>query len=242
MIKRIINKVRSFDIALHTSIPDHFKQQKSLDILLKMFEPGFFFPITPWTMNSIEIQHICNEILANQRKNIVEFGSGFSTICIAQLLKSYNIKANFVSIDNNSEWVSFLQKILKNQNLENYVSFVVAPIDKVPLNYSWKEQKTWFNTEILDKELKSFNHIDLVIVDGPEGSSTPFARYSAIPYLKDKLNNSFSIFLDDSKRKHESEIFEQWQKDLKCDSLDCSRYIYMYESTKFGTIPFIVFL
>lgn len=238
MIKKIINKVRAFDIALHTSIPNHLKQQKSLDILLKMFEPGFFFPITPWTMNSTEIRHICNEIIVNQRKNIVEFGSGFSTVCIAQLLKSNHIKAGFISIDNNSDWISFLKEILKNQNLEEYVNFVTAPLADVPSQYGWKEQKTWFNTEVLDNELKQINNVDLIIVDGPEGNSTPFARYSAIPYLKNKLNHSYAVFLDDANRKHEIEITNLWQTMLNCKSMDCDKYNYLNENIKFGTLPF----
>ncbi|MFA7615949.1 MAG: class I SAM-dependent methyltransferase [Weeksellaceae bacterium] len=238
MIKKIINKVRAFDIALHTGIPNHLKQQKSLDILLKMFEPGFFFPITPWTMNSVEIQHICNEIMANKRRNIVEFGSGFSTICIAQMLKSNKIEANFISVDNNPDWILFLKEILKNQNLEEYVNFVTAPLADVPSQYGWKEQKTWFNTEVLDNELKQINNVDMIIVDGPEGDSTSFARYSAVPYLKNKLNNSFSVFLDDAHRKHEIEITNQWQTMLNCKSMDFENYIYFYENAKFGTFPF----
>lgn len=238
MIKKILNKVRSFDIALHTNIPNQLKQQKSLELLLKMFEPGFYFPVTPWTMNSTEIRHICNEIVANQRRNIVEFGSGFSTVCIAQLLKSNHLKAEFISIDNNPDWILFLKEILKNLNLENYVKFITAPIEKVPSEYGWKEQKTWFSTEILDNEFNSINRVDLIVIDGPEGSSSPFARYSAIPFLKNKLNHSYSVFLDDANRMDETEITNQWKSLLNCNSMNCDKYIYFYENAKFGTLPF----
>jgi hypothetical protein len=40
------------------------------------------------------------------------------------------------------------------------------------------------------------------------------ARYPAVPVVKDKLGQSYSIYLDDALREGEAEIFRRWQDEL----------------------------
>src|ERR1041384_8054779 len=95
--------------------PSHQLQEDNMAMsqLLKMFSHNLFLPITSWSISPKEVLHICNDIAINNRKQIVEFGSGFSTICIAQLLKINGKPVDFVSIENNAEWASELKLILK---------------------------------------------------------------------------------------------------------------------------------
>jgi hypothetical protein len=57
--------------------------------------------------------------------------------------------------------------------------------------------------------------IDLLIVDGPPGTTQKLARYPAVPMLHEKLNKDAFILLDDGARPDERQIVEQWTEEFK---------------------------
>src|SRR5690606_34701415 len=136
----------------------------------------------------------------NDRKCIVKFGSGISTLYIAKLLKNNQLKASFYSIESDLNWLNKIKDDLKVLELTEYVTFIEAPIEKVLGDLAIDGQQLWYDTKILDQEFGDLKDIDLVLVDGPLGSLTPNARYSAIPYLKPRLASNYSVFLDDTHR------------------------------------------
>jgi len=231
-IKRIENKAElnySFN-------EDHMAYSQ----LLKMFDGTVFFPLTKWSISPKEIVHICNDVVINKRKKIIEFGSGFSTLCIAQLLKINHIMATFFSVESNSDWAAELNKILSYLKLNDYVEIIVAPIQDVSKQFAKETQKKWYDTEILTQALNDVTNFDLVIVDGPFAGITPFARYSAIPFLKEKLAAKYSIFLDDSYRADEKEISEDWQLLLNVQLKHFKIYSCLSNKSGFDISPYEV--
>ncbi|HEX9979485.1 MAG TPA: hypothetical protein VGB50_02845 [Flavobacterium sp.] len=214
------------------------EDQLALTQLLKMFDDKVFFPLTAWSISPKEVLHICNDIIINDRKSIVEFGSGFSTICIANLLKIKNKHASFVSIENNQLWAAELTKILESEGLSNYVSIKVAPISDVPSKYAYEKQQKWYDHKLVDSAIDGNQNIDLVIVDGPYGRTTPYARYTAVPFLKEKLGSDYAIFLDDTARDHEKQIASEWHKLLGGQMYDHNRYTYLTNLRGFDVSPF----
>ena len=98
MINKIKNKIVTIIRNLESKAElnyNYSQDQMAYNQLLKMFDNNVFIPITNWSISPNEVLHICNDIVINKKTNIIEFGSGFSTICIAQLLKINNIEANF---------------------------------------------------------------------------------------------------------------------------------------------------
>lgn len=232
MINKFIRKIRQFEYRIATS-HDLQGDHLALTQLLKMFPDQVFLPLTAWSISPREVLHICNDIVINKRKSIVEFGSGFSTICIAQLLKINNINSNFISIENNADWANELTQILRKFNLENYVTIIVAPITEVPREFAKDEQLKWYDVPTLQPIIQDLTDIDVVIVDGPFGGTTKYARYSAIPFLKHKLADDYAIFLDDTTREHESVIAKDWKNLLNGHSKNHGRYMVLTSQPSF---------
>jgi predicted O-methyltransferase YrrM len=206
--------------------------------LLNLFDTKVFVPLTTWSVSPKEVLHVCNDIVINKRTSIIEFGSGFSTFCIAQLLKNNQLEANFVTIENNIEWAEELNKTLIKMSLDQYVKVIFTPLKNVKDNISKEEQKIWYDTDNLEESLGDISTFDLVIVDGPSGDSTPFARYSAIPFLKDKLSNNFSVFLDDTQRAEEIEIANDWHQILGGEKRGYNRYYYLTNNINYNISPY----
>jgi predicted O-methyltransferase YrrM len=214
-IKKIKKQIRRFvDVRVrlikeqqHNDQQTHFNYSQ----LSQLFNEETFIPFSAWAISPSTILHVLNDITINKRKSIIEFGAGASTFYIAKLLKVLKIDAKFYSIESDENWVKELQRQLKIYGLEQHVKIVYTPLTDVQPEISFKTQKTWYDTKILEIAFKDIPDIDLVLVDGPFGGSTPYARYSALPFLLDKLTENASIYLDDVQRQHEHEIANTWK-------------------------------
>lgn len=206
--------------------------------LLKLFGDAFFMPLTTWSIAPSEVVHILNDILIHNRKSVIEFGSGFSTVCIAQLIKNNGLDCPFYSIENNRDWHASMKATLKRYELTEFVQLVLAEVDEVDDKYAKQANSKWYSVNTLNSALGT-ELFDLVIVDGPFGSISPYARYPAIPFLMEKrLADGFAIFLDDSNRPHEAQIIGDWGDMLKANVKNFERYAYITQHKGFDSEPF----
>lgn len=213
----------------------------ALTKLLKMFNDEIFLPLTNWSMVPSEILHICNDIVINKRNSIVELGSGMSTLSIAKIIKIYDLDVVFTCIDNNKEWLDIVEGQLKKFSLEKCVTLIHAPITEIKKDYAKPNQKLWYDTKVIDQVFNRHDEIDLLIVDGPFGGLTPFCRYSAVPFFRVKLSANFAIFLDDTNRKDELEILNDWIMLLNrsCNKVNFDRYSYIHSESSFNSCPIL---
>jgi len=198
---------------------------------------SFYIPFTGWSMSPSTITHVLNDIVVNNRQCIVEFGSGASTFYIAKLLKSNNIEASFFTIESNADWAEKIKKQLEVLDLTNFVTIITAPIKSIDKSLTLDNQELWYGIDKLDEHLNTINTIDLVLVDGPFGGLTPNARFSAVPYLKNKLAKSFIVFLDDMHRDEEKNILKLWGDILNCSNHEVERYGFLSNETQFYSKP-----
>ena len=237
MINRIINKIKEF--SHHIDINHQMQEdQMALTQLLKMFDDKLFIPLTNWSISPKEVLHFCNDIIINDRNNIVEFGSGFSTICIAQLLKVNKKASTFISFENNADWAVELTALLQRMDLDGYVKIDHAPLVEVPVAYAKENQKKWYDTTVIETALNQTQPLDMIIVDGPYGGSSPFARFSAVPFLLSKISGNYAVFLDDSNRSQEKMIAADWHAMLGGKIKNCKRYTSLTNSSGFDVTPY----
>jgi hypothetical protein len=236
-IEELTNRLKSIEKKVDLNY-QLIEDEIALNQMLKLFDSKVFIPITKWSISPKEVLHICNDIVINKRTSIIEFGSGFSTFCIAQLLKNNQINASFVTVENDAEWACELKEILLKMNLEKFVEIVLSPITNVNDSISREEQRTWYDSKVLKESLKDILAFDLVIVDGPIGTTTPYARYSAIPFLKEKLSDEFSVFLDDTNRADEIEIINDWHQLLGGEKKGYNRYYHLTNQINYNISPF----
>ena len=206
----------------------HLLSNRSIQILSPLITNWSYLPFTNFAAGPLFYAHICNEIIINDRKNIVELGSGISTILIARLIHINKLKINFFSIDHDSNWQLVIQKILKADGIDTNVKFLSSPIKQY-------EQYSWYDHEKLNIDIT----IDMLIVDGPPGYELPFARFGAVPFFKNKLSTeNYSIFLHDTDRNYEAQTIIEWSKILGLETLEKSlRYSVLRFGNAYTTFP-----
>ncbi|MGE0635719.1 MAG: hypothetical protein AB7P01_04705 [Bacteroidia bacterium] len=195
------------------------KEQQEKDIycrllLNNLFEGYNHLPITKSSMSFFAIAMIINDIQINKRQNVLEFGSGLSTILMARLIKKNNLSCKIYSVEHDKNWFDLLNTILKKENtIENVVS-IYAPL--TPSEKS-KNNLEWYNEEAILNSLPENSLFDLVIIDGPPAHerSKSVSRYPALPFLNNKLNKSYSLYMDDASRKGEREVINYWKEEFK---------------------------
>lgn len=178
-----------------------FKELKAIEILRPYFPNGYLFE-TGYTLSFQEIQHIANDIVIHRPATILEIGSGLSTIILSNLISELGYKPEFYSIDQDASWQKHLQGYCKNVYFYNF---------EIGLNSEFAvEGGRWF--EIPQNSLLREKKYDLIIIDGPKGYESKFARFGIVNFLKERLNETSIVFLDDTDREDEKFILKQMRE------------------------------
>jgi predicted O-methyltransferase YrrM len=184
------------------------------DTLAMQYLTPFSKTYVPWSdsaMRPSAIVTVLNDILINKRRCIVECGGGISTFYIARLLKERG--GHLYTIEHEEIWGNFLNEKLKEENLDNFVSVIVAPLQPTELGI---DGNNWYDVRVLNQQLTT-QSIDMLLVDGPPAYQTKFkyARYPAVPYFYRFMQKSdYTIILDDINREGEQNIVTKWEKYL----------------------------
>jgi hypothetical protein len=215
----MINKIKSlFRIPMyldkiHRSNDDAYAMQ----VILKLFPEFTYLPFTPFSLNPYTIIHILNDILLNDRKQIVEFGTGVSSIIIARFIQVNNLETKILSIDNNLEWTAFILKELIKYKCEDKIKLIVGELTAhEQKKFAAYGNRYWYDFKTVKEAISSLDiDIDIVVVDGPSTGLSKFSRYPAIPMLKNKLAENSIIFLDDTRRRSEKKILIKWNEEIE---------------------------
>lgn len=183
----------------------------ALELIHKLRNTSFYLPITTSSLKPHSLALILNEILINGRKNLIEFGSGVSTVVIARLIQANNLQAHLFSVEENESWLTIIKNTLETENLLQYVTLIHAPLINCSLAI---ENNLWYSVEELNRLIPPQIKFDLVLVDGPSAwrPDIELSRYPALEYMQSKLHANFSFFLDDANRRGEQKIIDMWQK------------------------------
>ncbi len=199
MLKHLKNLIRN---NLGRSLEPRQTDSFSYSLLTSVLKLNKFQPYTTTAISPTALLHILNFITTFRPKNIVEIGSGMSTVYIAKLLAVNEITARFYSIENDLKWINIIKNHLDE---DSKVDFIHAELNE-EMNFQGHKFK-WFDTKVLDKNLNK-NEIDLLIIDGPPGK-IPYARAGAFIYFKEQIEEqSLFYFFDDTDRKKEKFIVE----------------------------------
>lgn len=172
---------------------------------------GLKFPIYwgDWPIEEKFARYLIQKIKSKRPVNVVELGSGTSTLIIAKTLEKLGYKYSLVSFDSDKEFLEQTKKLMLAENIydEMKVKLVFSPIKNLAINnnlYRWYDLK--------DFEF-DFDKIDLLFVDGPVGNLCKNARYPAVEIMKKYLKEGSVLILHDAKRIDEKEIVKMWKKE-----------------------------
>lgn len=169
------------------------------------------FPIywNSWPIEEEFARYLINKIVINKPVNIVELGSGTSTLIIIKTLEKLGYDYTLTSFDSDESFLESTKNLLITEDVfnEERVKLIYSKISEIELNgnlYKWYDSK--------DFEF-SFNKIDLLFVDGPVGGLCKNSRYPALNIMKKYFKNGSVVILHDAKRLDEIEIVEMWKEE-----------------------------
>lgn len=209
-------KTRKYLSNLYKIAYQHFLLENK-DILAMQYLEPIFDVYLPWNSYAIRpsgLVKILNEITINNRTSILECGGGISTLYIAKILQ--DCEGHLYTIEHDADWVEFLKKLLAQQGLTQYVSIIMAPLEDCPFNFHRDNPSLWYSLDTIKNVLNNVE-IDFLIVDGPPAYSqnTMYARYPAVPFLKQYFASDYAVILDDIRRSGEKKIVARWQTELE---------------------------
>lgn len=163
----------------------------------------------PWSMYSVNpdlARQICNEIVINQRENILEFGSGVMTAILVALARNLDLPLKIHSVDQDADWLERVERMVGDPGPAS-VELQHAPLIDLQGPTSAPSPVRWYDmsgVEIADSS------IDLAIVDGPDDIG--WSRWAAAPYLEPRLAEKCAFVLDDIHLPGINRIARDWRK------------------------------
>ncbi len=175
-------------------------------------------PLRGWPLSPDILLELHETVSANRPGLIVEFGSGSSTLVIADALAQIG-QGRLVSFEHSPHYAEETRRSLEREGLLEWVDLRVgelAPWQGAHLAFETEEGAKstigdesvphWYPVPLLE----DLDAIDFVLVDGPPAGTCRFARYPALPALAGKLASGCSVWLDDAGRWEEKKIIEAW--------------------------------
>ena len=166
-------------------------------------------PYTSSALHPFSLATVLNDLVINDRRNILEFGCGVSTVIIAKYMEVFALPGKIYSVEQDEKWVAFLKKQLSAEGLEGRVEMIFAPIksDK-------KTQNKWYDSSFIEKLNNENITIDLMLIDGPQAwrPADVEIRKNVPAAVFELLSDNFSLYLDDINRKGEARAIKEWSK------------------------------
>lgn len=183
----------------------------SFQQISNLLDKGEYIPFTDSSLSFSSLVNILNDISINRRRNIVEFGSGTSTLIIGKLLQKCGDDGQLLSIEHNQDWADYMMQLVKDWHLEEIVTVAHIPLLDSDL---CKDGNKWYQLDSVLRNVKNLRSVDCVLVDGPPAyeKGKELARYPALPALLDCLAVNCAVFLDDTWREGERKIVELWSE------------------------------
>jgi predicted O-methyltransferase YrrM len=157
-----------------------------------------------WAADPYFLKVLVQLIHRHKPKNILECGSGTSTVLVSQTQGQVSPSGSVTALEHLPEFAEKSRWLVKEHGLQKQATIVEAPLQEWTVD---GKQVSWYGIE-----LARFGNqkIDMLIVDGPPNSTGPAARYPAAFVLQEYLANDCVIIMDDGDRPNEEYAAHQW--------------------------------
>lgn len=161
-----------------------------------------------WAMDALFAEQLL-ALVDEGRENIVELGSGHSTLLIARRLEAIG-RGRLVAFDHLAEFAARTRGWIEAEGLAHRATVVHAPIEDRQVE---GERRPWYSAPAMDPALP--DTIDLLIVDGPPAKLHRDIRWASVPALQERLAPGAAILMDDGDRPPERRAAFDWRRRLK---------------------------
>ena len=184
-------------------------------------------PFRGWAISPDFASIILKKIRNNKATQIIECGSGVSTIIICYLLKQRG-SGHLYTLEHDAEYAEKTRLQLEKNNLTEYATIFVSELAPYTLN---GETWNWYDMKNITEDQK----FDMLIVDGPPFQIQARSRYPALPLLYKHLNDKSIVLIDDCKREEDKYVVELWLnefKDFRDEWIETEKGAYLLTKSK----------
>ena len=173
-------------------------------------------PWGPFALRPSSINKVLHEIQRRKKVDVVECGTGATTLYIARALSALG-SGRLFSIEHDDVWCSYIRRLLVANRLTDVVRLIHAPLAN---NKRFGRSTIWYDMEVLDANLPQDLDVAVLLVDGPTHQSGPEVRFSALPFFLNRFQHGGVVFLDDIHRQDELKIMDTWCRDYGAELLE----------------------
>ena len=158
-------------------------------------------PLRRWAISPDSARILLGIVREHGCKNILECGSGASTVMFGHLQMAGEID-RLVALEHDAVWHELARQQARQFGLEGHAELVYAPL----VDHADPAVETpWYDIDGV--ELAS---LDLVLVDGPPDATGPLARFPAAPLLLSHCRPGCLFVVDDYIRESEQQTVDRW--------------------------------
>lgn len=156
-----------------------------------------------WALSPNTLLELLSLLPDRREALIVECGSGVSTVWVAAALRRQG-SGRVVALEHDPVFAEKTQADLHRLGLEPWADVRLAPLREVQAGAH--AATPWYE----ERAVQDLSNIDLLLVDGPPGSTAPMVRFPAWPLLARAMRTGGVVILDDVDRPDERRIQEEW--------------------------------
>lgn len=182
---------------------DDFAQVEALIGLYGLFDVRAPVPASRGYAASPDLcLELVRQVYTRRPALVVECGPGLSSLWLGYALQKTGA-GRLVSVEHQAPFRERTADLVRLHGLDDVVEIRLAPLE--PVN-----GQPWY----APAAFADLDRIDLLLVDGPPGTTGPLARLPAVPVLRDRLAPGALIVVDDYERADEQAAVERWLAEL----------------------------
>jgi len=157
-----------------------------------------------WAASPDFLLYMAREIERRMPKNVLECGSGTSTIVAARVLQM-NGSGHLYSLEHDPTYAGKTRALLFQYGLTEWATIIDAPLD------TQQTITPWYSDNLLPRAVAN---VEILIVDGPPSAVAPLARYPALPRLVGRMADNALVIVDDAARNDEHKMLLRWAEEF----------------------------
>lgn len=201
----VIGTAKSVEATAVKEVESGWRQVDALAAVYRLIDGSVALPPTGgWAASPDFVRILLTHISEHKPAQIIECGSGTSTIAMAYMARTYGGK--IVAIENHDAIAAKLEADLMSRGLSDVVTVLQCELRE----YTYPELDhsfLWYDLKSGDLPIGA----EMLVVDGPWGGLNRHARYPAGPEILPTLSRDAHIFLDDTDRPDEGKLPEMWR-------------------------------
>lgn len=159
-----------------------------------------------WAASPDFLLVIAQHALKHKPSTILECSSGASTVVMARCAQ-LNGAGHVYSLENDPKFAAITRQNLVNAGLTEWATVIEAPL----VQLAQLPAHQWYSID----RLGEIGPVDMLVIDGPPENTCEFARYPAIPLLRNRFADTCHVFMDDAARPAETQMIERWKQESK---------------------------